>query len=83
MCIIQYIETKHAKGNKMTNANYETYLEIWKRHYSKTEFAGTSIEAAAAYSAMDCMNRVKGFDQVSIDDDIAYWEEKTGFDTHL
>lgn len=58
--------------------NYQKYLAIWTRHYSKSEFGGTSVQAAAEYAAMDCMNQVKGWSQAEIDDDLAYWEQKIG-----
>ena len=58
------------------NANHQKYLAIWIRYYSKNEFGGTSVEAAAAYAAMDCMNQCKGWSQEAIDDDIAYWDKK-------
>ena len=60
------------------NANYQKYLAIWTRYYSKNEFGGTSVEAAAAYAAMDCMNQCKNWSQAVIDDDLAYLEEKVG-----
>jgi hypothetical protein len=58
--------------------NYQKYLEIWTRHYSKSEFGGTSAQAAAEYAAMDCMNQVNGWGQDEIDEDLAYWDQKVG-----
>jgi hypothetical protein len=60
------------------NANYQKYLAIWTRYYSKNEFGGASVEAAAAYAAMDNMNKCKCWSHAEIDDDLAYWEQKVG-----
>jgi len=59
-------------------ANYERYLAIWTRSYSKKEFGGGCVATAASYAAMDCMNVVKGWDQELIDDDIAWWDQRIG-----
>lgn len=59
------------------NANYQKYLAIWTRYYSKSAFGGTSVEVSATYAALDSMNQSKGWTQAEIDDDIAYWEEKS------
>ena len=58
------------------NANFKKYFAIWFAHYSKSQFGGTNIEAAATYAATDCMNVVKGWNQEEIDDDINYWNTK-------
>lgn len=57
---------------------FAKYLALWTAHYSKTQFAGTSIEAAASYAAMDCMNVGKrsNWSEAEYIDDLEYWASK-------
>ena len=56
----------------------DKYIAIWTAHYSKTQFGGTSLEAAAVYAAMDCMNVGKrnSWSEAEYIDDIEYWTGK-------
>jgi hypothetical protein len=65
-----------ATAIQSTKSNLERYTELWAVYYATHDFGGTSIEAAAAYAAMDCMNTCKGWSQAEIEDDIAYWSAK-------
>lgn len=64
-------------NNEIKNI-YAKYVAIWTVHYSKTEFAGCSVEAAGEYAAMDCMNVGKrsNWTVAAYLEDIAYWETK-------
>jgi hypothetical protein len=57
---------------------FAKYLALWTAHYSKTEFGGTSVQAAGEYAALDCMNVGKRSNWTAAEywDDISYWEGK-------
>ena len=57
---------------------FAQYLALWTIYYSNNPFGGASLEVAATYAAMDCMNIGKrsNWSEAEFIDDIQYWSEK-------